>query len=81
MTFVYLLRSIKFPREHYVGLTKSVGKRIRQHNGGVSPHTAKFLPWELIMFLGFANEGAALRFEKYLKSGSGREFARRHFRA
>jgi hypothetical protein len=28
----------------------------------------------------FADERRALKFEKYLKSGSGAEFARRHFR-
>jgi hypothetical protein len=29
----------------------------------------------------FATETAARRFEKYLKSGSGRAFAKRHFAA
>jgi hypothetical protein len=29
--------------------------------------------------LEFPNESAAARFEKYLKSGSGRAFAKRHF--
>jgi len=46
----------------------------------ISTHTAKFRPWKLVVFVGFVDGGDARKFEKYLKSGSGREFARRHFR-
>lgn len=80
MQYVYLLNSIQFPREYYVGLTTSLNERLKQHNEGISTHTAKFRPWRLVVFIGFVNETDARRFEKYLKSGSGREFARRHFR-
>ena len=31
------------------------------------------------MSIGFADRSKALRFETYLKSGSGRAFAKRHF--
>ena len=80
MQYVYLLNSVKFPKEFYVGLTTSVRERLKQHNEGISAHTSKFRPWKLIVFVGFVDEEDAKRFEKYLKSGSGREFARRHFR-
>jgi hypothetical protein len=29
--------------------------------------------------IGFADEGRAIAFERYLKSGSGRAFAKKHF--
>jgi putative endonuclease len=80
MQYVYLLNSIKFPKEFYVGVTISIKERLKQHNEGISIHTAKFRPWKLVVFVGFVDEEDAKRFEKYLKSGSGREFSRRHFR-
>jgi hypothetical protein len=33
----------------------------------------------LVVAIEFPNESAAARFERYLKSGSGRAFAKRHF--
>jgi predicted GIY-YIG superfamily endonuclease len=80
MHYVYLLKSIRFSKEYYVGLTTSLKERLKQHNEGLSNHTAKFRPWKLIVFVGFVEEEDARQFEKYLKSGSGREFSRRHFR-
>lgn len=80
MQYLYLLNSIKFPKEFYIGITSSVKERLKQHNEGISTHTAKFRLWRLVVFVGFVDGGDARRFEKYLKSGSGGEFARRHFR-
>ena len=80
MTYVYVLRSVPFPEEWYTGLTQDLKKRLRDHNEGRSVHTSRCKPWELVVYLGFADERRALEFEKYLKSGSGRSFALRHFR-
>lgn len=80
MHYVSLLKSNNFPNQYYIGLTASLKERLKQHNEGISTHTAKFRPWKLVVFLGFFDEDDARRFEKYLKSGSGREFSRRHFR-
>lgn len=79
MTYVYLLRSVAFPNERYVGWTTDLKTRLADHNKGRSLHTAKYRPWELVMYLGFADKARAIEFEKYLKSGSGRAFAARHF--
>ena len=77
---VYILRSLNDPERHYVGSTSDVTMRLGFHNAGLSPHTAKYRPWELVVGLEFATEATALRFEKYLnKTGSGRAFAKRHF--
>ena len=79
LTFVYVLRSVPFPKRHYVGLTSDVRERLETHNSGGSQHTAPLRPWELVASIEFASESSAAVFEKYLKSGSGRAFAKRHF--
>lgn len=73
--FMYLLRSEKTGGP-YIGVTNDVGRRIAVHNSGGSLYTA---PHRLIVTLEFASERSALDFERYLKSGSGRAFAKRHF--
>jgi hypothetical protein len=42
-------------------------------------HTSKFKPWTIETAVAFRDQAKAVAFEHYLKSGSGREFARRHF--
>jgi len=76
---VYILESISEPARHYTGLTSDIPARIAWHNAGLSSHTAKHRPWRLLVSMNFADSGTAIHFERYLKSGSGRAFARRHF--
>jgi predicted GIY-YIG superfamily endonuclease len=76
---VYILRSDADPSRHYVGITNDLGARIEWHNSGPSGHTLQDRPWSLVVSLEFPTESEAVRFEKYLKSGSGRAFAKRHF--
>jgi len=52
---------------------------MKDHNDGRSPHTKKFRPWILVAYFAFTQENMAIAFEKYLKSGSGRVFIKRHF--
>lgn len=78
--FVYILKSITAPDEYYVGVTSNVELRLRAHNEGLSGHTMRHRPWRTLVVIEFDEEEPALRFERYLKTGSGREFARRHFR-
>ena len=77
--YVYVLRSERDPRRYYVGLTSNVAVRIETHNSGGSQHTAANRPWRLVAAVEFAKEPSAIRFERYLKSGWGRAFAKRHF--
>ena len=77
--FVYVLRSERDPRRHYVGLTADVRSRLSDHNAGDSAHTAKFRPWRLAVSIEFEMANQATEFERYLKTGSGRAFAKRHF--
>jgi predicted GIY-YIG superfamily endonuclease len=78
--FVYILKSLSQPDEYYVGVTSDPGVRLQAHNAGLTPSTARHRPWRVLVCIEFDEERPALDFERYLKSGSGREFARRHFR-
>jgi len=77
MYYVYILKSINFD-QIYTGVTKDLKRRFNEHNSGHSVHTSKFVPWKLILYVAFEEEPMALNFEKYLKSGSGIAFAKKH---
>jgi len=79
MRSVYLLRSTSHPEQRYIGSTDDLRRRLIDHNAGASIHTAKFGPWRLVLAIVFQDDARAIAFERYLKSGSGAEFARRHF--
>ena len=79
MVYVYLIESSLRREIHYVGFASDLRKRLADHNAGRSTHTAKFKPWRLVTYFGFTDEPSARAFEKYLKSGSGRTFLKRHF--
>jgi predicted GIY-YIG superfamily endonuclease len=77
MWYVYIIRSIASPERECTGATADLKQRLTDHNAGKSTHTAKFIPWELIWYCAFRNKFRALAFEKYLKSHSGRAFAKK----
>jgi predicted GIY-YIG superfamily endonuclease len=77
MWYVYIIRSIAFPAQEYTGMTADLKQRMTDHNSGKSKHTSKFSPWELLCYTAFPNKFTALEFEKYLKSHSGRAFAKK----
>lgn len=78
MKYVYILQSIHFPERFYVGSTNDLKRRLKQHNDGFSIHTNKFKLWAIKTYLGFSDSDKADKFETYLKSCSGRNFAKRH---
>lgn len=77
MWYVYIIRSINFPHQEYTGATADLKRRLTEHNAGKSTHTAKYAPWELVWYCAFLDKQRALAFEKYLKSHSGRAFAKK----
>jgi putative endonuclease len=77
MWYVYIIRSISSPDQEYTGATSDLKQRIADHNAGKSAHTAKFIPWKLVSYCAFPDKLQALEFEKYLKSHSGRAFAKK----
>ena len=70
--FVYILKNADQEPPFYVGLTSDVKARLEAHNNGRCPHTASRRPWLLHVVIEFPDEQRAIRFEQYLKSGSGR---------
>ena len=78
-TFVYVLKNSNPAPHFYVGLTSNVSARVSEHNKGGCTHTASRRPWQVHVVIEFSDEARAIRFERYLKSGSGRAFAKRHF--
>jgi predicted GIY-YIG superfamily endonuclease len=77
--YVYMLQSEMQPDRHYVGCTHDLKKRVAEHNAGQSTHTKKFFPWKLLGYIALADHKKADKFEAYLKTASGRTFAKRHF--
>jgi putative endonuclease len=78
--FVYVLRSLSDRTRYYTGVTSNVKARLSSHNAGACVHSVRHRPWELDAIIAFRDQARALRFERYLKSGSGVAFTKRHFR-
>ena len=77
MKYVYILQSIESPERFYVGLTDDLRARIKSHNAGQVYHTSKYKPWRVNTYIAFSDEARAIAFEKYLKTRSGRAFAKK----
>jgi predicted GIY-YIG superfamily endonuclease len=74
--YVYILESIG-SQHFYVGITDDLRARLAKHNAGEVPHTSKYGPWRLKTYVTFSNKAQAVAFEQYLKSASGRAFAKK----
>ena len=77
MKYVYIIDSASDPDTFYTGVTDDLRMRLQKHNAGGVPHTSKYGPWRLKTYVAFSDGDQAYRFEKYLKSGSGRAFAKK----
>ncbi len=75
--YVYILESVSVPGQRYVGFTTNLRQRLKAHNAGCVTHTSKYRPWEIKTALALRDRGRALDFERYLKTASGRAFARK----
>lgn len=79
MYFVYRLQSVEYPEHKYTGFTSNISNRLESHNNGQVSNTSKYKPWKMVNYFSFDDEKKAKEFEVYLKSGSGRAFAQKHF--
>ena len=77
MHYVYILKCND--GDFYVGCTSDLKDRIDRHSKGYVPATKGRLPISLLNYIAFENKYTAFEFEKYLKSGSGRAFTKKHF--
>ena len=77
MKYVYILQSTDCPDRFYTGITEDLEGRLKRHNAREVPHTSKFAPWRLKTYVAFSDKVQAVAFEKYLKTASGRAFAKK----
>lgn len=75
--YVYILKSLRNEGQTYVGYTTNLKQRISRHNEGLVKSTRIHRPWKIETHIVFCNRLLAMRFEKYLKSGSGIAFRRK----
>ena len=76
MYYVYILKCND--NEPYTGCTDDLKDRIERHNKGYVSATKDRLPVKLVFYFAISNKYTAFNFEKYLKSGSGRAFIKKH---
>jgi putative endonuclease len=76
MKYVYILQSA-VAEHYYVGIIDDLRTRLDKHNAGEVPHTSKDRPWRVKTYVAFNDEKQAFKFEKYLKSPSGRAFSKK----
>jgi len=78
MYYVYILKSKKQDGAIYIGYTSDLKLRLSEHNSTTNKHhSRKYAPWEIETYLSFTKKVDAGRFEKYLKSNSGKAFLRK----
>lgn len=77
MFYVYIL--LCKDNKTYLGCTDNLKERIIRHETGAVLATKDRLPTKLINYFAFSNKYIAYNFERYLKSGSGRAFIKKHF--
>ena len=76
MKYVYILQSLTDSDRFYTGITDDLKARLSAHNSGAVIHTTKYRPWRIKSYIAFTDGARASAFERYLKSGSGRAFAK-----
>jgi putative endonuclease len=74
MFFVYVLYSPS-ANKFYVGYTSNLESRLLSHNElGTKDWAKRYRPWELVYTESYQTKSSALKREKELKTGVGREF-------
>lgn len=64
---------------YYTGYTANLESRMERHQSGKVHYTSTRLPVELVFYCSFVDKYKALKFERYLKAGSGKAFAQKRF--
>ncbi|MDQ5953909.1 MAG: putative endonuclease [Patescibacteria group bacterium] len=73
MYTVYVLKSLK-NNYRYIGQTNNLNKRLNEHNSGLSKSTKNIRPLVLDYSEEYATRSEAMKRERFLKSGKGREW-------
>ena len=75
---MYYVYSLKCKDGFYIGCTDDIEDRLNRHQKGHVPATKNRLPISLEFYVTISDKYKAFEFEKYLKSGSGRAFIKKH---
>ena len=75
MYVVYVLESEK--GKHYTGHTSDLGRRLLEHDSGLCTTTRRDRDWRVVYLEEYCSRTKAIRRERWLKTGLGREFIRR----
>ena len=70
--YVYVLQSVDYPDQIYVGYTTDIDRRLEEHNDGRSSSTKPYIPWELVFFEGYKYRWKAKQREQYFKTSKGK---------
>jgi putative endonuclease len=71
--YLYILKS-KINGKYYIGSTRDLGTRIKEHNAGKIKSTRAFIPYELIYKEMFLTYTEARKRELYIKKRKSRRF-------
>lgn len=74
--FVYLLLSKE--GFHYIGHTPDLDRRLSEHNSKTTHSTKHGTNWKIIYTEEFSTRPEAMKREKWLKSGIGREWVKKN---
>lgn len=72
MYYVYILKS-RQTGKLYKGSTEDISQRLQEHNNGENTSTRAGRPWHLVYYEAFTSKRDAIREERFLKSGRGRD--------
>ena len=75
MNYVYVLECSD--KKLYMGCTSNLKERLERHNKGKVTATKQRLPVKLVAYFALTDKYKAFSLEKFLKSGSGREFLKK----
>ncbi|MCW3106265.1 MAG: hypothetical protein JWQ09_771 [Segetibacter sp.] len=70
---VYILYTDQF-KKHYIGFTGNLEQRMLSHNQLGHDWTKSYRPWRIIYTKEFGLKMEAMQYEKWLKTGAGRDF-------
>jgi len=74
MFTTYVLKSLRNGKRYTGYTSKTAEERLREHNNNSNKYTSQNCPFKLIYTELFETKTEAMKRERFLKSGKGREF-------
>jgi len=74
--FIYVIISEEY--FHYIGHTPDLKRRLNEHNSGCCHSTKHGHNWHIVYIEEFPTRAEAMKKEKWLKSGIGREWLKKN---